>query len=84
MKWNTILKRTDISDFENKIRSQAIPIEELDDKRIRCTICKGSPDYETPILSGGKKTYLCDKCLSKALDKHMKNKEQKERDSNDK
>ena len=68
-----------ISSFEKKIRSQSIPIEELDDNRIRCTICKGSPNYRTPIQTGGKDTYLCEKCLDKALASHMKDKDKAER-----
>ena len=68
-----------ITSFEKKLRSQSIPIEELDDNRIRCAICKGSPDYKTPVQTAGKDTYLCEKCLDKALDKHMKDKDKAER-----
>jgi len=94
MKWKEIIKEKEqpywegiknipkMSSFEQKIRSQSVPIEELDDNRVRCAICKGSADYKTPVQTGGKDTYLCDKCLNKALDRHMKDKEQKERDDN--
>ena len=59
-------KQPKISNFEKKIRSQSIPIEELDDNR-------------TPIQTGGKDTYLCEKCLDKALASHMKDKDKAER-----
>ena len=79
---NEEMKEQPISSFEQKIRSQSVPIEELDDNRVRCVICKGSADYKTPVKTGGKDTYLCDKCLNKALNRHMKDKEQKEREDN--
>ena len=78
MEWINIIKN--VSAFEQKVRSQAIPIEDLDDNRIRCTICKGAPNYKTPVISGGKETYLCEKCLNKALARYQKEKDQKERE----
>ena len=82
MEWMNIIKN--VSSFEQKIRSQAIPIEELDDNRVRCTICKGPPDYKTPVTTGGKEVYVCEKCLKKAIARHMKEKEQKEREADGK